>query len=827
MSFLCSVCRTKYKKPVNACDKCGSHKFTEQKYDMLLPSGQIISGRYRIINFLKSGGMGAVYMAEDMHLSRFCAIKELINPSIDDEDYKLAFIRFDREAKMLSNLVHPGLPRVIDYFSSEKRHYIVMDYIDGEDLETILNERYSQGFPEEDVIKWSLQICDVLTYLHTQNPPVIYRDIKPSNIMIRKSDKKIILVDFGIARTLVSDTHQICTITSVGTMGYMSPEQYRGKPDKRSDIYSLGACMYHLLTGKAPLPFTLEPFEDIRHDLSSHIKSILSRSVRMKISERFQSAMEMKEALLGNLQLEPVIKKDMKELDLLLDQLSSDDPDMRYMILRTLKNYKEESSILEPLLAIALNDPDLIVRREACEFSSDFEDKKILVAFNKLMSDRDIEIRQTAIKVLEKFKEVSSCEVLIHALSDKDINISTKAAMCLLKMREKKYLPEIFDFLKKQTCPDIQHELEEAIHNVDPSYLNSWRKEKSEKDKKTEKKYRKILIYIFISVIITTVIIQVYMKVSASVKYNRLMNKGEKYLDDYDYYPALECFSEAITIKADEPKSLYCFGRTYIPLDQNKARFYLNKALDLKKDYPEALMAEGKLYLVENNYKEAIKYLEKSIKLKDDLPLSYIYLGEAFYKSGDKIKAEEIFSRALLSEDNSAVISGWLKKIKSEKISKDEKQKIKLLLEEGKQYMDNRNYPAAGTVFMEIININPEDSRGYTGTGRVILLRENFDMSLQYFHKAIECDPVSKEAFCNIGFIYIQKGDYSQAITYLNRAIDIDPFHSKVRYLSGLAYKNEGKEEEAMKEFNIYLNLSPSGEYAGEIKKIMKIMEKK
>jgi len=219
--------------------------------NLSLQKGKILEGRYEIKKLIKAGGMGAVYKAFDRTLEYICAVKELL-PSHNDIR---ATEWFRWEAELLAGLNHPNMPKVTDYFIQNGRYYLVMNFIEGEDLAKLLIKEGNPGLSEEKVIEIAIEILLVLDYLHTQKPPVVYRDVKPSNIMINK-DGKVMLIDFGIARVLTDSDKQK---TTVGTPGYAPVEQYRGKVEVRSDIYSLGATMHHLLTGLAPLPFSFDP----------------------------------------------------------------------------------------------------------------------------------------------------------------------------------------------------------------------------------------------------------------------------------------------------------------------------------------------------------------------------------------------------------------------------------------------------------------------------------------------------------------------------------------------------------------------------------------
>ena len=248
-----------------------------------LTSGTVLRSRYKIVDLIGQGGMGAVYRAEDLRLQgRECALKEVL-PELGSTPANLAQVReqFYREASVLARLDHPTLPKVSDYFSHEGREYLVMDYVPGRDLSEILNSARRQGrfLSERTVLEWAGQLCDALQYLHSQDPPVLHRDIKPSNIKLTPRGQ-VKLVDFGLVKLLMPDDSQTLTVVQGrGTVQYTPLEQYggdTGHTDARTDIYSLGATLYHLLTGKAPAdakerflkPGSLLPPRSINPDIS-------------------------------------------------------------------------------------------------------------------------------------------------------------------------------------------------------------------------------------------------------------------------------------------------------------------------------------------------------------------------------------------------------------------------------------------------------------------------------------------------------------------------------------------------------------------------------
>ena len=265
--------------------------------DNTLPRGAILQNRYEIIKVLGHGGMGSVYLARDLRFrDRKCAVKEMINATPDPQIRKLAVDSFKREADLLAELKHPGIPEIYDNFSENIRSYLVMEYIEGEDLESIL-ENTEGMLKEETVLDWATQVCDVLLYLHNQNPPIVFRDLKPSNIMLRKNNK-VALIDFGIAKVFEGGPKG----TMIGTQGYSPPEQYQGEAEPRGDIYALGATLHHLLTKRDPrleTPFTFhnEPARLLNPALSEATDAIIMRAVQDDREKRFPSAQAMKEAL--------------------------------------------------------------------------------------------------------------------------------------------------------------------------------------------------------------------------------------------------------------------------------------------------------------------------------------------------------------------------------------------------------------------------------------------------------------------------------------------------------------------------------------------------
>lgn len=251
----CPACNAENLEEAAFCSECG---FSLSGSTGQLNAGVLLQNRYKVIKVLGRGGMGAVYLAEDLRLNnRYSAIKEMSAKAVGPDKLQEAVAAFKKEAAILSHLKHPALPAISDFFAEgEDKWYLVMEYIDGENLSSVLRKR--GRIPQGEVMQWAIELASILDYLHSQNPPIIFRDLKPSNIMLT-SDGRIKLIDFGIARHFKSDAAM--DTTAYGSTGFAPPEQYGQKQtDIRSDIYSLGATLHYLLTGIDP---TKSPFKFI------------------------------------------------------------------------------------------------------------------------------------------------------------------------------------------------------------------------------------------------------------------------------------------------------------------------------------------------------------------------------------------------------------------------------------------------------------------------------------------------------------------------------------------------------------------------------------
>ena len=284
MSISCSACHHLNRDAVQSCAGCGAPL--------------LLAARFRVLRKIGQGGMGAVYRVQDLRLAgNLWAAKEMSDANIADPSEKQrAIAAYKRESQILATLNHLNIPRVIDSFQQGNKHYIVTEFVDGDTLNDLMSAR-GRPFTEAEMRSWLDQLCDALQYLHNCRPPIIYRDLKPQNIMLDRSGQ-IKLIDFGIARFFQLGKSKDTTL--LGTPGYAPPEQHgQGQTDVRSDVFALGVTLHQLLTGYDPTltPYNLPPVRSLAPGVSRDMELIIKRSLEFRPQDRWQTVTELQNAL--------------------------------------------------------------------------------------------------------------------------------------------------------------------------------------------------------------------------------------------------------------------------------------------------------------------------------------------------------------------------------------------------------------------------------------------------------------------------------------------------------------------------------------------------
>ncbi|HPZ08511.1 MAG TPA: protein kinase [Candidatus Eremiobacteraeota bacterium] len=431
----------------DVCSKCGYSDFDEQgnciyctSYNIKwLRPGTILDSRYEIQKAIKAGGMGAVYKGLDKRLTQACAIKEMLNQDEDNLDYMKK--KFLEEAKLLADLRHTGIPRVTDYFTENNRYYLIMDYLDGCDLHTYVTELYTdKGLDEATVVKWAIEICDILIYLHNQKPkPILHRDIKPSNVFLCY-DGRIMLIDFGLARPINPDS--LSEKTMIGTIGYAPLEQYQGHPETRSDIYSLGAVMHFLLSAVQSPPLKFDPITKFRPDVSPWLENIIKKAVSLYADNRFSSALEMKGVLEKNRDLGEY-RDDSGDLEKVQKQIVYEGPSSRKGFLIHKKTFKEKT---QAKTAENISDPVYIEKIMSWGEKSD--ERALESILQMLKSPKFADKHKKIVELLGNYKDEKVVDPLIKMLSHEDEIIRRYAPVSLARVGAKRAIKDLLPLLK-------------------------------------------------------------------------------------------------------------------------------------------------------------------------------------------------------------------------------------------------------------------------------------------------------------------------------------------------------------------------------------------
>lgn len=263
-------------------------RFAATAFVPLEPGLNLQNGRLRVVRQLSFGGLSAIYLCQDQGKDLVVLKESVIPPDSKPEIRQKAEELFARESRFLMKLDHSQIVKVLDYFAESGRNYMLLEYINGQDLRQYVKQHGSCN--EQTALLWLCQVCDILTYLHGQEPPVVHRDLTPDNVVLRE-DGTLKLIDFGAANELIGTA----TGTLVGKQAFISPEQLRGKATTSSDIYALGCSMFYLLTGEDPEPLSVSCVKDVRTEVSSELSALVENCTDMEATARPQSASAVKE----------------------------------------------------------------------------------------------------------------------------------------------------------------------------------------------------------------------------------------------------------------------------------------------------------------------------------------------------------------------------------------------------------------------------------------------------------------------------------------------------------------------------------------------------
>lgn len=372
----------------------------------MLEIGSLVDGKYKILSEIGHGGMSVVYMAINEKANKTWAVKEVRKDG--KMDFNTVRQGLVAEIETLKKLKHPNLPSIVDVIEDEDSFIIVMDYIEGRSLDKIIEENGAQ--PETFVVEWAKQLCDVLGYLHSRTPPIIYRDMKPANVML-KPDGNIMVIDFGTAKNYEIDLGET---TGIGTIGYAAPEQYigsgLGRTDARTDIYCLGITMYHLLTNIDPCKNLVsdKSIRAVNPALSHGLDAIIQKCTQYQPSDRYQSCAELMYDLENYEILEPLYKKKQKR--------------------------KLGTFFITILLSIVMAIAGFVLNISAAQMATDTYETKLFDASKTTDYDTKVAIYQECIAIPNKAGEKEAYLGLIQTFKENDSIFSVDEGKLLEKL---------------------------------------------------------------------------------------------------------------------------------------------------------------------------------------------------------------------------------------------------------------------------------------------------------------------------------------------------------------------------------------------------------
>ncbi len=745
------------------CISCGS-SISRYSSDGTLAPGTVIKNSYQVVRLIKTGGMGAVYIGEDM-TGKTIAIKELFIDESYEESDEILIARFEREAGLLAKLSHPNLPRVSDYFYDFDNYFMIMDYIEGVDLEAILEKEGHPGLAEGKVIEWAIQICSVLDYLHNHKPVVIYRDIKPANIVIRRSDNMAILVDFGIARPV---EHGLTTTakTIIGTVGYSPPEQYEGKPRPQSDIYALGATMHHLLTGKFPVvPFEFEAVRKLNPSISVLTEQIVMKSLEFVIEDRYKSADELKTALLcvGKKQASPVSIK------------------------QKTRHKSEHKGKESADLAKAHSNLGVLYAKEGSydRAMEEFEQAIILDP-----SSPEVYSNLGYVSLMVKDYDMA-LEYFNKAI---ELNPKLSGAYCNLGVlyNRKGMMEEAIKHFQKALTMD--NSLAHAHINIAHIYGNRhmYKEMIEECEKAIRKKPECMEAYINYAYGcgktgsydkgIKRLEKAILFDSSSAFAHSNL---GVLYGENKQYDKAIESFNKAISIEPDYAEAYSNMGIVYYKKgDFDKSRESFKKAVELN---PEFMQAKANLARLCKEQKVNEKEKQEVLKLLATAPEKIVFTNEDLALSPNVLSPED-------NDEEQGFVTFQDKKGEEDKKRRLEAQITVIpnepapYIELGRYYIDHGNMDEGIRHYQRAIRIEPSGIDGHFYLAQAYEKKGLNCLADTEYRKVIKNQPSHIEAYLHLGKLLLMKKDFESSSVNYSNLITIKNDIPEAHYGLGMSY---------------------------------------
>ena len=803
------------------------------------------NGRYKLKNKIGSGGMGCVFLATDTRMKCQVVVKEMFNMSVDPDENAYMEKRFQEEARTLFKLKHPYLPKVTDFFTENNNMYMIMEYVEGENFETVILKRKDKGITINEFNDWMDESIDIISYLHDLEPPVIHRDIKPANLMLT-SKGKVFLVDFGVARSIGEGTK---THTRVGTFGFASPEHYSGRFTLASDIYSLGATFHYLLSGDDPQgrdPFDYPPLSRFRSDIPDSLQMIFDKMLARNKSERYENLQELKkdfnEYISGG-----KISKSKKTSD-----MSAETGKMKQA---------KKTGEMEDEMNISTIPVEETIRPERMQQID--EDRKI---------DRTLKVSADVVKQPEKARETkkivkkSNTPMVVIAVLFLLVagffglrgmfKGSANPPPTVIETQTDKITPPVKPTDSKIDQPLIvtSPKKPETTGNAASSMEEGDRQLKLGNYLQAIRLYNEATKY-------DSRFIPAYLgkaralagKKDYELAYEEITkaigidpNNSEIYITRGDISDgkgnigiALDDYDKAVSVDPENVTAYIKRGKANVKMTfMDKALEDFNKALKLAPENGKAYIARGEYYKSCKEYNPAIKDYESALRFEDSKPAAYNGMGDVYLEQGKNDKAFEYFNKALEVDPDYAeainnkgvcyynrgefeqAISEFTRAIELEKSVSD------YFYNRARAYQEIGENQKAIKDFNEAISINPEEAVIYAYRGQSYYELGKSNEAVTDFEKAMKLNPSLPEAHNNMGVIHLDKGDLEKATMSFSEAIKLKPDYTLAYFHRAESYFARFEYDKARKDWEKVISLDPDGNLSKTAETRIKELEK-
>ncbi|MFH1227325.1 MAG: tetratricopeptide repeat protein [Planctomycetota bacterium] len=818
-------------------------------------------GKYTIEKKLGQGGMGAVYLAVDPALNRKVAIK-----IITSKDEKL-LERFQLESSAVARLKHPNIVQVYEVGvvslpsaaggSARKQHYFTMDYIEGIPLDKLIRGKPKPSF--QNIARIIQQVASALHYAHSQK--LVHRDIKPANILIDNSGNAY-LTDFGVAKQLSGlDRHLTMTGATVGTPSYMPPEQAMGEKgaiDQRSDIFSLGATLYHCLTGR--LPFTGKEVYDVLNKVinedpplpSSIIRSIPEdlETICLKClakdkAKRYQTALELGQDIDSYLRggqidaqrTSPISKVLLKvkknktaslgiagAILILIIGLIISSTVSSFRTTSKLEEYRREANYYfnksEYEKALASCEKALAILPEEPEMEG-LKKKCLTLLEEKKKNDKDAaEKSKTA---LEQARIITAKNQALMEETEKRVKESAEKSKAIIEQAELRARAKtILDRASGASTPDQRIKIAQEALAIDPTFGDAYQiigyayKAKAAESGRSPDAYRELIdkAYEYFTKAIEATPTLAYSYYERAMITAYTYNKLEDAISDFNKVLELDPNSDIGWLAKGTVE--------YHQKNYDKAIISYNKAIELNPNLADAYSSRGSIYYDKGETDRAIRDYNKAIELNPNLATAYSNRGNAYGKKGEADKAMADYTKAIelnpnLAEAYSNRGNVYNNKGEADRAIKDFNKAIELdpnlatvYNNRGNAYNNKGDIEQALKDYNKAIELNPNLASPYANRGNIYNGKGEADRAIKDFSKAIELDPNLVEAYNNRGVTYNSKGEADKAIKDFNKAIELDPNHADAYLGLGVAYKKKGEIDRAIKDYSKAIELNPN-----------------